>query len=127
LELGTLKGAYTGLLVGQWSTDQLFSSEQISLGGFSSVRGSRSSLFFGDTGIYGRNELSLELTKPQPSDSDAFFDIGDLSAFAAFDIGHIVGRSEINQSDVTLGGWTVGLRNSKSNFNFDIGYSDIAF
>src|SRR5690606_35432871 len=41
-------------LSGQWSNDPLFGSEQLSLGGSSSVRGSAQTLYYGNSGFYWR-------------------------------------------------------------------------
>lgn len=52
---------YNTLLSGQLSPDALFSSEQLSLGGSSSVRGVREAVYYGNNGVFWRNELSLLL------------------------------------------------------------------
>lgn len=64
---------------GQWSQQSLFGSEQLFVGGMSSVRSFRESGISGDRGVYARNEV---IWANAPSLSDvrfepyAFFDIG---------------------------------------------------
>src|SRR5450830_549080 len=64
---------------GQWSNQALFGSEQIFVGGMSSVRGFRESDISGDRGIYARNEV-IWANAPHLGDVQlepyAFFDIG---------------------------------------------------
>ncbi len=50
--------AYRGVLSGQWSNEALYSSEQLFLGGMSSIRGFMEGELAGDRGIYMRNELA---------------------------------------------------------------------
>ncbi len=49
---------YQGELVGRWSNDTLPSSEQISFGGWSTVRGFDDDSLYGNHGVYLRNTLS---------------------------------------------------------------------
>jgi len=50
--------AYRGVLSGQWTNVALFSSEQLFLGGMSSIRGFMEGELAGDRGLYSRNELA---------------------------------------------------------------------
>jgi len=51
---------------GQISKDTLFGSEQISAGGYYSVRGYRENFISGDHGYYSRNSMSLDLKNLLP-------------------------------------------------------------
>lgn len=72
----------------QWTPDDLFSTEQIGVGGLYSVRGFRDESLTGDVGAFMRNELSW--TVPQFIASPELLKyIGGLKLFAALDTGWI--------------------------------------
>lgn len=56
--------AWKGSFDGQWSRTPLYSSEQIFVGGVSSVRGFVESALGGDRGFYLRNEVAIEDVQP---------------------------------------------------------------
>lgn len=85
LKLGQLNLAYNISGAGQWSEQELFSSERISLGGLYTVRGFRDQSISGDVGGYVRNELTLRLPNYLPKKTQKFF--GNMDLFAAFDAG----------------------------------------
>ncbi|WP_120498534.1 ShlB/FhaC/HecB family hemolysin secretion/activation protein [Kiloniella sp. EL199] len=94
--------------VAQWSPDTLYSTERISIGGQSTVRGFKEGSASGDVGGYLRNELSWNL--PQTGLKVPDHILGRASLFAAYDIGKIRSdKSEVFEHG-TMQGAAVGLR-----------------
>jgi hemolysin activation/secretion protein len=122
-DLGATAMIFSSNLSGQWSPDNLFGSEQMSAGGYSTVRGVREAVLYADTGIVMRNELSLLL--PEFDDGRAAEVLGRLEPYAAIDVGHTVSEASGNSVGGNLVGGAIGLRNRGGQFNFDVSYSDI--
>ncbi|SIR11845.1 hemolysin activation/secretion protein [Rhizobium sp. RU33A] len=122
-DLGATAMIFSSNLSGQWSPDDVFGSEQISAGGYSTVRGVREAVLYADTGIVMRNELSLLL--PGFGDGRAVEVLGRLEPYAAIDLGHTVSDASGNSLGGNLVGAAVGLRNRGGRINFDVSYSDI--
>lgn len=122
-DLGATAMIFSSNLSGQWSPDDLFGSEQMSAGGYSTVRGVREAVLYADTGIVMRNELSLLL--PDFDDGRAAEALGRLEPYAAIDLGHTVSDASGNSVGGNLVGAAVGLRNRGGRINFDVSYSDI--
>lgn len=78
--LGNKGITYKGALTAQYSGDILPSTEQISIGGWSTVRGFHDDSMYGDSGIYLRNTLDWDAWKG----SDA-----SLKVNAGLDLGYI--------------------------------------
>jgi hemolysin activation/secretion protein len=89
----------------QYSTDLLYSVEQISIGGSYSVRGFQKQNISGNSGWYARNDLLFQ-TSP------------NFSPYVAYDIGHI--KSGVDTAGGTLTSATFGLRAHFSSFALDI-------
>lgn len=109
--IGKAKATWVANLSAQATKDALFGSEQFSIGGFSSVRGTRESVLLGDSGIELTNTLYLPLAinlKP----------LTGATVIAGLDIGHVSGAG-------TLSGATLGLRLDGARFSTDITYSHI--
>ncbi|QGN38248.1 ShlB/FhaC/HecB family hemolysin secretion/activation protein [Klebsiella oxytoca] len=86
---------------GQTTSDNLYASERLSVGGQYSVRGFKEQYLSGNRGGYWRNELTSQLlTLP--------FTGGKLSATGALDIGHVVRQRGITEGG-TLTGTSIGL------------------
>ncbi|WP_436859265.1 ShlB/FhaC/HecB family hemolysin secretion/activation protein [Citrobacter tructae] len=91
---------------GQWSPDRLYGTEQLSIGGESSVRGFKEQYISGNNGGYLRNELNYSLfTLPV---------VGQISATAAIDGGWLHSDKYDPYSSGTLWGIAVGLSSSAS-------------
>lgn len=117
-----LQFIYHGLLSGQYSDDPLFGSEQISLGGYYSIRGLRESVSFGNNGLFARNELELYLPPiPNPKQREIF---GQFSIFGAVDFGRIYGREEHALETQDVAGWAAGVRSSYGKLNFELAVSE---
>lgn len=102
---------FTSLLRAQYSTNYLFGTEEISMGGVYSVRGFNDTGLSGNTGFYLRNELSPTYTVEKVN----------ISPYIAFDYGYV----EENENSIygTILGATIGSRIAWNDINFDIFYS----
>lgn len=113
---------YHGLISGQYSDDPLFGSEQISLGGYYSIRGFRESVTFGNNGLFARNELELYLPpNPDPKQREIF---GQFSVFGAIDFGRIYGRQKHAIETEDVAGWIAGIRSSYGKLDFELAISE---
>lgn len=88
-------------LYGQWSPDRLWSSERLTLGGDSSVRGFKEQYLTGDRGLYWRNELSYPLFSLPLA--------GQVSATLAVDGGWLAQDRDEGTPAATLWGAAAGL------------------
>lgn len=122
-ELAGQRFQFNSMFNGQLSPDSLFGAEQISLGGYSNVRGTRDSLLFGNNGFFVRNEIVWRSLPWEKSPGVAGL-LGELRPYVGLDYGRIFsqGRYQIDGGD--LAGWTVGARLSGGRLNLDMGYSD---
>lgn len=100
---------------GQYSDDQLFNVNQISIGGAYSVRGYQDDGLSGNSGFYLRNELSY------PSFAKEVISILDLTPYLALDSGYI--RKEEDSDGGKLLSTSIGLQLSKYGFFTDFFYS----
>ncbi len=98
---------------GQYSKDRLYGSEQLSIGGNSSVRGFVESLYSGECGGYVRNELCYRF---QP------FKLGSNELFAGYDVGRIF-RNHTTRNVGTLSGFACGWRFNGKHLNSEISLS----
>jgi len=108
---------------GQWTNDALFGSEQMSLGGYSSVRGVREALLYADKAVLMRNELSFLL--PPTDDAGIAEVIGRVEPYIALDLGHSVAGSRGNSLGGDIVGGAVGIRNRGGKIIFDLSWADI--
>ena len=93
---------------GQWTDDDLFSSEQISLGGQYSIRGFKENIALGDTGAYARNEVSIRLPRTTTPLWSAL--LGEPEGFIAYDIGMLKRDRTDPLERGRLSGIALGLR-----------------
>jgi len=100
---------------GQYSDDQLFNVNQLSIGGAYSVRGYQSDGLSGNSGYYLRNELSY------PSFAKELIPFVDLVPYLALDYGYI--RKEEDSDGGRLLSTSVGLQANKYGFFADLFYS----
>ncbi len=121
--VGELVATYSGSLAGQWSPDLLFGSEQMSLGGYSTVRGLREAVVFGNRAALTQHELALQLP-PFNSTSVAKW-LGQFETYVAVDYGKVFTQSEHQIDGGELTGATIGLRSAGGKISFDISLSDI--
>lgn len=99
---------YNLAINGQWADDNLFSSEQISLGGQYSIRGFKENIALGDTGVYMRNEVSVSLPRVAIPFWSAL--LGELQGFMAYDAGMLKRDRTDPLEQGRLSGIATGLR-----------------
>ncbi|WP_246792578.1 ShlB/FhaC/HecB family hemolysin secretion/activation protein, partial [Bartonella grahamii] len=114
---------YNTLFSGQLSPDTLFSSEQISLGGSSSVRGVREAIYYGNNGAFWRNELSLLL--PGFSSNMGHNFMSQFSPYMALDLGAVANDVSKNSFGGRLVGATLGFHATGDITDVDVSYSNI--
>lgn len=92
--------SYLTNFYGQYSAQALYGSEQVTLGGESSVRGFKEQYLSGDRGGYWRNEINWRpVVLPL---------LGELTLTAALDGGHLFSHQGDSESAGTLWGAAVG-------------------
>lgn len=107
----------------QYSPDLLFGSEQVGYGSYSTVRGIRESVLFGNSGMLMRNDLSF---RQQPfQDPDTTQIIGIAEYYTSLDFGLIPKQGIYQTQQETLTGFTLGVRFLGGIFSMDISYSEI--
>ncbi|PDT32868.1 hemin transporter [Rhizobium sp. M10] len=115
---------FTSLLSAQYSPDNLLGAEQISLGGYSNVRGTRESVLFGNNGMFSHNEIVWRTGSNQGGGAAAKA-FGELRPYLGFDYGHVYAQKRFDISGGDLASWTAGIRAVGGNISADLGYSDI--
>jgi len=108
---------------GQWTNDALFGSEQLSLGGYSSVRGVREAILYADKAVLMRNELSFLL--PQINNATMVKTFGRFEPYLALDLGHSVADWRGNSLGGDIIGAAIGIRNRGGRVIFDLSWADI--
>ncbi|NKK74140.1 ShlB/FhaC/HecB family hemolysin secretion/activation protein [Rhizobium leguminosarum bv. viciae] len=114
----------TSLVSGQYSPDNLLGAEQISLGSYSNVRGTRESVLFGNNGMFSHNEIVWR-TRSNESGGAAAKVLGELRPYLGFDYGHVYAQKRFDISGGGLASWTIGTRAVGGTLNLDIGYSHL--
>ncbi|MBF9052251.1 hypothetical protein GTA62_07440 [Roseobacter sp. HKCCD9010] len=100
-------------LSGQYSGDRLYGNEQISIGGPSTLRGSKTSVATGSSGLNWRNQFELpNLAKIGKS--------GYLSPYATIDFGAIAEQSDADTDSQTASSASVGLKVIHQNYTLDV-------
>nr|WP_245512988.1 ShlB/FhaC/HecB family hemolysin secretion/activation protein [Rhizobium sp. BK376] len=124
LELAGQHFEIDSILTGQYSPDNLFGAEQISVGGYSTVRGTRETMLYGNNGFFVRNDLVWR-TQPFAGNATVAKIFGELRPYVGIDYGRIAAQSRYQIDGGDMGGWTVGAKLAGGSVNFDIGYSDV--
>ncbi|MGO6697901.1 ShlB/FhaC/HecB family hemolysin secretion/activation protein [Rhizobium ruizarguesonis] len=114
----------TSLLSGQYSPDNLLGAEQISLGSYSNVRGTRESVLFGNNGMFSHNEIVWRTKSNESGDAVAKV-LGELRPYLGLDYGHVYSQKRFDMTGGDLASWTAGIRAVGGNISSDLGYSDI--
>lgn len=110
---------YATTFKGQWSDDSLYGTQQFSVGGNSTVRGAKSGLLAGNSGILWRNELRYTFGEQVSSQ------IGRVTIYSAIDFGRIFSDNGLSISGGNIGGVAIGIRNSGGFLNLDFSYQEI--
>lgn len=114
----------SNLLVGQYTPDNLFGAEQLSLGSYSNVRGSRENLVFGNNGFFFRNEV-IWRTIPWGNNANLVKALGELRPYGGLDYGQVFAQAHYGFDDENLSSWTLGAKLAGGRFTFDSGYSKV--
>lgn len=106
-------------LTAQMSFDRLPGTEQISIGGVSTVRGFRNQSVSGISGFYVRNEVYAIL--PDVGNEPLTELLGSIRPYFGTDFGHVFKQQDIGVVDgATLVGSALGIRTVGGNVNLDI-------
>jgi len=103
----------------QFSTDRLYGGQQFSIGGLSTVRGSRIALARGSSGILWRNELAL------PLNNQAHPIFGRFKAYWGVDVGSVTPQSDLQVVGGAALGHAIGLSATDGQMDFDFSYQRI--
>lgn len=106
-------------LSGQYSEDRLYGTQAFSIGGVSTVRGSRTSLASGSSGVVWRNELDYRITE----DLSDF--IQAASFYGAIDYGRVFGQDPLDVRSGHAVGGAFGVKFRNTTYNFDVSYQEI--
>ncbi|HEX8047860.1 ShlB/FhaC/HecB family hemolysin secretion/activation protein [Rhizobium sp.] len=123
-ELAEQRFELASILTGQYSPNNMFGAEQISIGSYANVRGTRETLLYGNDGFFFRNDLSWR-TRPWADNAALVQAIGELRPYIGLDYGRVASqaRFQINGGDMLS--WTVGAKLAGGHLNLDMGYSDV--
>ncbi len=113
---------------GQISKDALYSSEQISIGDFYSVRGFKNNSISSDSGGYIRNELSMRM----PKITERFYidrALQGLNFFVGYDYGMVRSKpksdASLNGKDRSyLSGFAAGIKHYDKHFDYSFTYAE---
>ncbi|NVK20795.1 MAG: ShlB/FhaC/HecB family hemolysin secretion/activation protein [Methylocystaceae bacterium] len=105
----------------QWSPMTLYSTDQISIGGKSSVRGFKENTLGGDQGAYLQNTLSYALPQTGWEPVDKVF--GTFSPFVGYDIGALENDAKDDTEKGVLSGYAFGLKSSGGYLTLEATYA----
>ncbi|MBM7045765.1 ShlB/FhaC/HecB family hemolysin secretion/activation protein [Rhizobium lusitanum] len=124
LQIADQRFEVNSIVTGQYSPDNLFGAEQISLGGYSTVRGTRETMLYGNNGFFVRNDLAWR-TQPFTENAALAKMFGEFRPYVGLDYGRVASQARYRIDGGDMFGWTVGAKLAGGHVNFDIGYSDI--
>lgn len=102
----------------QYSQDDLFSSEQINLGGQSSIRGYRNESITTDSGFFLKQELNTSLKAKKLFS----YEIDTIQPYLAYDVGFAIGRKP-DELEGIIDGATAGVRFFHKSLRVDLSAS----
>jgi hemolysin activation/secretion protein len=109
---------WTSDLSGQFSNDVLYGGELFTIGGPSTVRGTRITLASGNSGLFWRNEVEYTISKPIAFGTK-------LGVYGGLDWGWVADNAaHSNVSGQAIGG-ILGTRLSHKNFDLDLSYQQV--
>ncbi|MCL2589494.1 MAG: ShlB/FhaC/HecB family hemolysin secretion/activation protein [Betaproteobacteria bacterium] len=115
---------FSTYVMGQWTPDRLFGTEQMSFGGYSSIRGVRDAMLFADKGALSRTELSVLL--PAPSQHGAAQLLGRVEPYIGVDVGYAAAiEGDPMSSNGTMVSAAIGVRNRAGRVAFDLWYAKL--
>jgi len=130
-DLGPVTPVFSTFIMGQWTDDRLFGTEQMSFGGYSTIRGVRDAILFADKGALARNEFSLML--PAPPQAWLAQYVGRIEPYVAVDVGYAVPTNGYySNTGAVVGtdggkmiGVAAGVRNRGGKLAFDVWYAQL--
>jgi hemolysin activation/secretion protein len=114
----------SSVLTGQYSPDNVFGAEQISIGGYSNVRGTREAMLFGNDGLFSRNDF-IWRTQPWADNAALVKAFGELRPYVGLDYGCVPSQANFNLDGGDMLSWTVGAKLAGGHVNLDVGYSNV--
>jgi hemolysin activation/secretion protein len=115
----TQRLAWSSTISAQLSTDRLYGTQAFSIGGTSTVRGSRTSMASGSSGIVWRNEFEYQILREM-----ADF-IPYAALYGAVDYGRIFRQAKIDVTSAHAVGTTVGVKLRDTAYNVDLSYQEV--
>lgn len=103
---------------GQHTPDRLFSSERVSIGGSSTVRGFQETSINGDQGFYVRNELGWRFYNPSSPKVKQY--LGAFQAFVGFDHGGLIKDKRDPHERGQVSSVSLGLRNQGGHLSTEL-------
>lgn len=110
--------SYSNSLSMQYSDDNLFGSEQLSIGSLYSVRGFKGESLSARSGAYLRHDLAVSLPLPQNK-----LGLSSLRPFIGLDSGTIFNESEASNNDGILHGQALGFNVGGKHLSADFTYT----
>lgn len=115
--LGSVRVTSTAKL--QISSDRLYGGQQISIGGASTVRGTRIALVTGSSGVFWRNEAEWA---PAPL-SDTL--LKGTRLYGALDWGRVFKQDDLDQRGGAALGGTIGVKYDRGPLALDVSYQKV--
>lgn len=103
----------------QLSGDSLYGGQQFSVGGASTVRGTRIALASGSSGLFWRGEVEWH---PAALTGTS---LTGLRPYGAVDWGHVLAQDEINARRGSALAGVVGLKYDRERVSFDLSYQEV--
>lgn len=103
----------------QYSGDRLYGTEQFSLGGISTIRGTKIQLLAGSSGTLWRNELQWVAPVKLPRI------FGALQVYGGLDLGWVAGQSSLGVVGGHASGAVLGLRTLGGPLSLDVSYAEV--
>lgn len=118
-DVGARAVVLTSRISGQYSDDNLFGSEQVSIGGFGGVRGTRTGVLFGNRGAQITNTVSL----PALWQDAAGWQV---APYLGLDAGYVAAEDGFGIAGGHLAAWSIGATlASQGGFSLDTVYSEV--
>lgn len=117
-ELGKHKVNWVSDFSAQFSADRLYGSEQLSIGGASTVRGSRIALASGSSGGTWRNELEYNVPHP-------ILGRGHVQLYGGVDFGWIAADPDLGIPGGSATGGVLGARLGYEGLSVDLSYQQV--
>ncbi len=112
--------AYSFKASGQYTQDVLYNTEQLTMGGFYTVRGFKTQSLSGDSGAFTRNELIYTMPYWLPDEFKSAF--GQVDLFAGLDAGGFLPSKYDPTQSGTMSGVAAGMRLSKGPLFGEVSY-----